>query len=331
MNTVPETLYSEAKMIDKGIMPKPRMAIFYPTYKCNQNCSYCFYKDWNNKNIPEPIEKVKDVFKQLKELEVTGIEFCGGGEPLCAPEIKDIFKMANDMGFKIGLLTNGSLFEEDIAETFLKYGTYVRFSLETVNRELYKKIRGADDCERVLENIKSALEIKKKINSKCDISVKIGLSKDIGVEQIHAVYAYFENYDLSNIQVKCLWDSSGNYYNKDINRVDLEKYQEGLTIPVVKKVHYPRFMNEQCWITPTQIMVDVYGDFYLCCYYMYRKESHRVGNIFETPLKELWGSEIHKKAISNIKISECLKHNCRFQKHMRVIRRRQESGEWEFL
>ena len=47
-------------------------------------------------------------------------------------------------------------------ETFLKIGTYVRFSLDTVDKDIYKKIRGTDDLERVLDNIQLANEFKKK-------------------------------------------------------------------------------------------------------------------------------------------------------------------------
>jgi hypothetical protein len=39
--------YKEACMIKQGIMPWPRMAIVYPVYGCNRNCTGCMYGDYN--------------------------------------------------------------------------------------------------------------------------------------------------------------------------------------------------------------------------------------------------------------------------------------------
>lgn len=330
MQNTPETLYTEAKLLDRGIMPKPRMAFLTPTYHCNQSCSYCFYKDWNNTDKPEATERIPEILQQLKDLGVQGVEFEGGGDPLMTKGINEIFFKATEMGLRIGLLTNGALFKGKIAETFLKYGTYVRISLDTVDKDLYKKIRGTDDLPIVLENIKNAIELKNRTRSQCDISIKVGISNDIGYKEIHDVYEYFDGWGISNIQVKNLWDNTGRHFREDINKVELYK-MENFSTPVVKKVVYPKFMTEQCWITPVQIAVDVYGSFYLCPYYMDRKDGLKVGNMFETPLKELWGSEKHKEVIRSVKISECLKYDCRFQKFQRVIRSAQRKGNWDFL
>ena len=330
MQAVPETLYHEAQMIDMGQLPKPRMAVFTPTYNCNQSCSYCFYKEWNNKGNIEPYENIPKILLQLKKLGVKSVEFEGGGDPLMTPNIEKYFKEANSLNMKIGLLTNGALFKDEIAETFLKHGNYVRFSLDTTDPEKYKKIRGTNDFQKVADNIKAALDIKKKNKYSCDISIKIGIVADTTQEDIYNTFHYFKDWGLDNIQVKNLWDDKGIEYKKDITYKKLKEIDNFMT-PVVKKVVYPKYMTEQCWITPVQIAVDVHGDFYLCPYYMYRKNSFKVGNIFEKPLAELWGSKEHLDAIRNIRITECLKHNCRFQKYMRVIRNIQKTGRWEFL
>lgn len=330
MQTVPETLYAESKMIAKGILPKPRACFFTPTYHCNQSCYYCFYKKWNDNNTIEPTGNIPGIFKQLKELGVQSIEFEGGGDPLMTPKIADIFESASSMGFRLGLLTNGALFKDKIAETFIKHGTYVRFSIETVDKELYKKIRGTYEFETVAENIRKAIDIKRELRSDCDISIKIGLPEEIGYKEILDVYDYFKDFGLTNIQVKNLWNEEGFHYRKDITKSELSRI-EVIKTKVVKKVVYPKFMTEPCWLTPIQIAIDIHGDFYLCAYYMYRKKSFKVGNIFETPLKELWGSDRHKEVIKNVKINECLIHDCRFQKYIRVINRRMKDGKWEFV
>jgi len=331
MQNVPETLYHEVKLLDKGIFPVPRVAFFTPTYVCNQRCYYCFYKDWNNKGIKEPTERIPEILEQLKDLGVSSIEFEGGGDPLCTKDIDKIFQKAADLQFNLGMITNGVNFKGAIADVFLKYGTYVRFSLDSVDPEIYKKVRGTDDFNTVIDNIRDALDKRVKIGSMCQLSVKIGLAKEVGYKEIHDVYNFFEGWGIDNIQVKNVWNKQGIPYRTDINRVGLQKLEDGQVIPIVKKVVYPKYMTENCWISPAQIAIDVFGDLYMCVYYMHRKNSHRIGNVFETPLKELWGSDTHKQVINNNKISECLKHNCRFMKYMRAIRKMQQKKNWEFI
>lgn len=332
MISVPETLFHEASLIDKGIMPSPRMAIVNLTYTCNQKCYYCFWKDWNNKETKtEPVERIPELLYQLKEVGIQAIEFCGGGEPTCCKDFTNIVYKAEELGFKIGMLTNGVKLCGDIAVAVLKTMTYVRVSLDTVNSEIYKQVRGTDECQTVIENIKNLISLKKELNSDTQISIKIGISKEIGEREINEVFYYFDGWDIYNIQVKNLWNEKGTHYRRDINRVELMRIEGGHNIPVVKKVTYPKYMSEQCWITPVQLQADVYGDIYLCCYTMYRKNGHKIGNIYETPLKELWGSKQHRDVIANIKISECLCHDCRFQKYMKIIRKLQRNGTWCFL
>lgn len=331
MINAPETLYAEMKMLDRGIMPKPRAAFFTPTYRCNQNCYYCFYKDWNNKGTEEHSERIPQILKQLKDLGVKSVEFEGGGDPLMTPYIEQHFRTTADLGMRLGLLTNGALFKGEIAETYLKLGTYVRFSLDTANPETYKKTRGTDDCEKVLKNISNALKMREELNSECEISVKIGVSEHITPKDISETCAHFKDSGVDSIQIKGLWDKAGKHYGGNISRADLGRLGGGHGASIIRKMSYPRLMNEPCWITPVQIAVDVHGDFYLCVYYMHRKDALRVGNMFEKPLTEMWGGKEHLKKISKIKISECLAHDCRFQKYMRAIRKMERLGTWEFI
>ena len=63
---------------------------------------------------------------------------------------------------------------------------------------------------------------------------------------------------------------------------------------------------------PVQIMIDALGDVYVCCYYRHRKKTHAFGNVLKTPLKKIWYSRAHLKAIQSIKIKECNVLDCRF-------------------
>lgn len=329
MQSVPETLYHEAKQLIKGELPSPRAAYFTPTYNCDQACYYCFYKEWLNKGTIEDVTKVTNIFEQLKAVGVQSIEFTGGGEPLLAKGIVDMFKLAHNMGFKLGLLTNGVHFNGEIAETFLKLGHYVRISLDTVDSEKYKRIRGTDHLSIVIQNLRDAVQTKRNTKSQCEISVKLGVSTEIDLEDIFESYKKLENIGLNNIQIKNLSDKSGQHYRTDVNRNELLNIRDK-NMPMVKKVVYPKYMDEPCFLTPVQTTVDIFGDVYTCPYYMYNKER-KIGNLFETPLVLMWGSDAHHEKIEGLRINDCLKHDCRFQKYSRIVRKLQRTGGWDFL
>lgn len=328
--SAPDTLYHEVSLLEKGIIPPPRMAILITSYLCNQNCYYCFFSHLNDMNMRGNKESIIKILHQLKDIGVKAIEFCGGGEPLITPNMEDIFIEASNMGFRLGLLTNGVFFKGSLAETYLARGTYVRFSVDTVDRELYKKVRGADHGPIVLENIKNALEIRAKHGYNCEISAKIGVSKEIGLKQIKETYDHFDGWGLNNIQVKNLWEEDGTHYRDDVQQEDVLKENKS-NQNVISKVKHSKKMNRPCWITPVQLTLDFLGDVYLCCYYMHRKESHRLTNLFEKPLDQVWGTQEHWDKMKQIKMGECMVHDCRFQKYMQAIEAYRDMGKWEFV
>lgn len=324
-------LYHELHEIKDGGICKPRMAILGPTYKCNQNCYYCFFRHMRKDNTTMSKQQLFDVIDQIADFGIKGIEFCGAGEPLMAPGIEDVFEYAASKGLSIGLLTNGVLFKDRIMEIYLRVGSYVRFSLDTLDRVLYKKIRGTEHCDEVLQNIVNAGYYKKRFNLSCEVSIKIGAAKEIGYEQVQQVMNWVDGKHIHNVQIKNVWDDKGIYYNTKITASDLKKKIESHSCRFLRKVKFRKPMREKCWITPVQTDIDAYGNVYLCCYYMYRKDSHKIGNVFEKPFKEIWDSKEHREKIKNIRTHECMKHDCRFMSMMRYGRHLFKMKDWDFV
>jgi len=330
INPIVASLKHEVEILRSGKLCKPRMAIVTPTYACNQSCHYCFFKHKNNGHIMSH-ENLKIMIDQIAELGIESIEWCGGGESLLVPEIDKIFSYAHSKGLKLGLLTNGVLFDGKIAETFLKYGTYVRFSIDTVNPKKYKEIRGTDDCAIVLSNIEKAVRIKQKYDYMCQISLKIGYSDKLDLTDIQCVFDFAAGKRIYSIQIKNVWDENGTYLNDELQRNDLYRDLKTHNIRFSKKISAKKMLHEQCWINPVQVTIDAYGNCYLCCYYQYRAEKHSFGNIFKVKLKDLWGSPEHLKCIASSSIDECNKHDCRFIRYQDMIRHQLRSSDWSFV
>lgn len=334
MFNIPETLKFETDLIDQGVLPRPRMAIIHNTYKCNQACNYCFFHEYNYEHqkagLVMPTTKLMSLIDELALFGVRSIQFCGGGEPLIAPDMDKVIDHTAARGLKIGVITNGVQFHNRVMESIVNNATWVRIGLDTVDPKLYEKVRGMPHCGLVLENIKNALRYKNRIKSNCDISIKVTLFKEQTHEKIQEVFKYFDKSGISNIQIKHVWDNEGNYLNPGIDKESIGKLESHGNM-IVRKTHYQRYMNERCWLNPVQTTIDAKGDMFLCCYYQGRDEEHRIGNVNENKFAEIWGSPLHKDKMRNIDCKQCVKHDCRFLKYQGVIRRNQKLGTWDFV
>jgi len=87
----------------------------------------------------------------------------------------------------------------------------------------------------------------------------------------------------------------------------------------------------QCWLNPLHTVVDHQGDTYLCCYYYWREDTHRIGNFLRDGFDAVWFSEHHRELIRQINWRECDKVNCKFFRHHRLVEDAFRGGRIEFL
>lgn len=325
----PETLKHEVEQIRNGDIPIPRMAIFINSYKCNQNCNFCFHKPWNKGHVMSLLDTAETI-DQLSAFGVKALDFCGGGESLCGEDMDRIFDYANTKGLRQCLITNGSLFKDDVMKKFIDVGSFVRISLDTTDRELYKKVHGVDMLPEVLKNLDEALKYRAKSNSKCEISVKLSLFKEQTHKSLEDSLKYLSERNIDSIQVKHLWDEKGKNLNDYVLNQNINADKNVLKMVKVKDEKND-VMTKPCWISPVQVTVDAYGDCYLCCYFQHRPTQHWIGNLLKTPFKDFWGSDFHREQIAKIRIEDCLKHDCRFRVYMKRIEEFEKKGTWDFM
>lgn len=124
---------------------------YYVTYRCNSRCSYCnVWKSEIFKNIRElSLEEAKKLISQCYDIGIRYIDFTGG-EPTLYPYLSEVIKYAKELGIKTEVTSN-CISEKskakmlEIAANADKFNT----SLDTLNKEAYKTIRGVDCCENV--------------------------------------------------------------------------------------------------------------------------------------------------------------------------------------
>lgn len=139
-----------------------RMAIL-PNNVCNFKCSYCYSAQGRSGKVisKDTLKASLDIFIDPERISVDnklGISILGGGEPLLSWDlVKFIIEYSNDrakrFGFKgidCNLVTNGSVFTQEIIDTLKAYRVPVSISFEILE-EIQKLQRG--NYDKVAKNI----------------------------------------------------------------------------------------------------------------------------------------------------------------------------------
>jgi len=133
------------------------------TNQCNLRCSMCGQSWFEGKRtyIPdEVLAKVRELYPHLKEISVFGF-----GESLVDKRFFDILSDIPDH-ILTKYVSNGLLITRENAEKLITQGLdELYISIDAATPETYKFVRGVQGFERIIENIRGLVELKKQLNS----------------------------------------------------------------------------------------------------------------------------------------------------------------------
>lgn len=117
--------------------------------RCNLTCKHC-YSISADKDFAGELS-TQEVFQVMRDLKSFGVPvlILSGGEPLLRPDIFEISRKAVDMGFFVGLSTNGTLIDEHNIDTIASVGyQYVGISLDGIGEthDRFRRKQGAFDA-----------------------------------------------------------------------------------------------------------------------------------------------------------------------------------------
>jgi len=144
--------------------PFPPRINIEPTNYCNMKCSMCPHSIMSREKGFMDLETFKKLIDECSGHDVA-IWLHLIGEPLLHPDIFEMIEYARKKNIeKIGLSTNGTLFEKDMAEKILRSGlTRLECSLDAVDQESYSEIRQRDGYDILVGNIRYLLQKKKEM------------------------------------------------------------------------------------------------------------------------------------------------------------------------
>ena len=128
------------------------------TERCNLKCSYCHNEGQINNGEEMNVEEIERILQIASSIGIRDVKFTGG-EPLLRRDIIDIIKAGRRYMEDVSMTTNGTLLA-DIALDLKEAGlNRVNISLDSIDRERYRKITSIDMVDEVKRAIRKSVEI----------------------------------------------------------------------------------------------------------------------------------------------------------------------------
>jgi len=128
---------------------------------CNLKCPFCFLANKNYKSKSKlfmDFDLAIDIIKQANKIGVPALKFNWRGEPTLHPFFSEIIKYARKTKqfYELLVNTNGNIPNQSIEGLF--YCTKVMFSVDSFNKETYKKMRCRGNLNEVIHTIKLLID-----------------------------------------------------------------------------------------------------------------------------------------------------------------------------
>ena len=155
------------KKWEKGERIAPITIDLALTRSCNYGCHFCYAMVQENDRSVITKEHIDSFLEDAAEIGVKGISLISDGESTVSPLYTHAVVKGGTLGISMASGTNGFLLTPEKLNKILPHLTYLRFNISAGEPARYAQIIGCKEkwFHKVVENIKSAVKIKIKINS----------------------------------------------------------------------------------------------------------------------------------------------------------------------
>lgn len=275
------------------------------TRRCNYHCVYCYglLQENDEKRMSWPV--IKRFLDDSAEIGVKAISFVSDGESTCSPFLNDAIIYGKSVGLDMALGTNGSLLSKEKLPEILPCLTYLRFNMSAGEPARYCEIMGCrkEDFDRVVENIKECVRIKKASNLPVTIGLQMVLLPEFK-DQIMPLAKLGKELGVDYLVVKhCSDDEQGSL------GVNYEKYFDPELMNTIKQAEalsdenylvrakWSKILSHgqrsysQCYGPPFIIQLSGSGLVAPCGMLFNDKyKKYHIGNICDTSFKEMFQS-----------------------------------------
>lgn len=266
--------------------------------RCNNACFYCGM-DKVKDNVELSCMEITDAIDFIASIGAKSVCLTGGGEPTCNTNWPYALSYAHGKGLDVGMITNGINIKKSDHAALCKYATWIRFSLDAADPDIYLSIRKSNSFERVITNI----------NALCSERMRSGSKTIIGVQFVVNTYNYallssdiqivlrlLPNIDYIHIRPIETLVNALPYSKQELQHIFFQLHKLELLnnkkIMISEKWDmFKRFENDTADFFPfTECLaayyigvIDAHGDFFLCCHHL-KNDNYKFCNIFDIGL-----------------------------------------------
>lgn len=288
---------------------------------CNHRCIFCAVDYVGYKPVMMDKKVILDNLKEISTKGVKSVIYAGEGEPLLNKNAPDIINKTKQYGMDAAMSTNGVLMTKEISKECLKSLTWVRFSTAGIKDETYENIHQCrqGDLQKVLENMVSAVEVKKdqKLNTTLGVQLLllphnkseiVEMAKElrkIGVD--YFTIKPFSQHPQSKHKINVDYTNLLELEN-ELNGIATEDFKIYFRANAMKNLSCER-SYKKCLALPFMIHIDTEGNLWPCITFV-GKEAYKYGNLYEESFVNIWEGKKKKEVIDRIN-SMNLQKNCR--------------------
>ncbi len=246
--------------------------------RCNLRCGTCFHSFRQFRPWPDmTFDTFRTILDQAEGKSST-ITFGNHGEPFLHKHALQMMKEVKERGFFLNVINNGTLLNEERAQALLEIGPdRVAFSVDSVDPEIYPKLRPGADFATTLRNILSFLKLNFENGLKVFVNVSTVNSR-LAAESEPDIRDYF-----SRLPVHVVYTSDILNFHDMLEIREETKFRQRYA-DITEPSQFPICVNgfDRLLIRPN-------GNASLCA--IDWDNVHILGNVNETHYADLWNNE----------------------------------------
>jgi len=274
------------------------------TRRCTYRCTYCYGQLQANDEKRMTRDVIVRFLDDAAEIGVKAVSFVSDGESTCNPHVYAAILRGHANGLSMALGTNGFLLKRERLPEILPALTYLRFNISAADPKRYAEIHGCpESClDTVVETIRECVRIKREQALDVTLGLQTVLLPEFA-DQVLPLARLGAELGADYFVIKhCSDDENGSLgvdYEKYFDLVGLLEEAETLSTPsYLVKAKWSKILSHgkrcytQCYGPPFILQVSGSGLVAPCgALFNGRYSRFHIGNIADTPFKEIWQSD----------------------------------------
>jgi len=293
-------------------LPPPIEVNLDPIARCNLDCYFCITQSYlkHNPSMAElPLDYMIKLVDFLSEWGVRGLCISGGGEPTLHKDLSALIRYAKGK-MDVAVVTNATNLMGALLDC-----RWVALSVDASNAKTYKKIKGEDVFDRVIQGIECLAGARKNTNSQTDLCFKFLimpenqyeiydaclLAKSLGVQDFHARPVDFERRDIKNARKLDMDIDAIHEQFRMCHAIEDENFRVFTVTHKFDPEFHVKYDYGACLAAPILLPILTDGNAYICVEHKMEKK-YNLGSCYPDPqeIKRWWGGDRHRQMIKDI-------------------------------